>query len=311
MIPASGIIISPATTRIGWVGVGIMGCSMVTHLLNAGYQCTIYNRTPSKCLPVQAKGAVVASSPHAVAAASDVVFVIVGFPSDVRNVVLGTEGILKGLKAGGVLVDCTTSTPSLAQEIYTTGQAQGVSTVDAPVSGGDVGARNAALSFMVGGDKQVVDSLHPLWTLMGQNMRYMGGPGKGQHTKMVNQILIANTMMGVCEGLMYAEKAGLDLTETINAVGAGAAGSFSINNLGPRMVARDFAPGFYVEHFLKDLGIALDEARRMDLAVPGMAAAYQMYVALKAQGGGRLGTQALLLALERLNGKEGEAGKGK
>lgn len=168
----------------------------MTHLLNAGYQCTIYNRTPSKCLPVQAKGAVVASSPHAVAAASDVVFVIVGFPSDVRNVVLGTEGILKGLKAGGVLVDCTTSTPSLAQEIYTTGQAQGVSTVDAPVSGGDVGARNAALSFMVGGDKQVVDSLHPLWTLMGQNMRYMGGPGKGQHTKMVNQILIANTMMG-------------------------------------------------------------------------------------------------------------------
>jgi 3-hydroxyisobutyrate dehydrogenase len=188
--------ITPSTTRVGWVGVGIMGCSMVSHLLGAGYRCTIYNRTPSKCVPLQAKGAAIATSPKAVAEQADVVFVIVGLPTDVREVVLGPDGVLAGLKPGGVMVDCTTSTPSLAQEMYAQGQQQGVATIDAPVSGGDTGAKTAALSFMIGGDKKVVERLRPLFELMGKNVRHMGGAGSGQHTKMVNQILIANTMIG-------------------------------------------------------------------------------------------------------------------
>jgi len=188
--------ISPGTTRIGWVGVGIMGCGMVSHLLGAGYQCTIYNRTPAKCVPLEAKGAIVAASPKAVAEQADVVFVIVGLPTDVREVVLGPDGVLAGLKPGGVMVDCTTSTPSLAQEIYAQGQQQGVATIDAPVSGGDTGAKTAALPFTIGGDKEAVERIRPLFALMGKNVRHMGGAGKGQHTKMVNQILIANTMIG-------------------------------------------------------------------------------------------------------------------
>lgn len=192
--------IAPGTTRIGWVGVGIMGCSMVSHLLGAGYHCTIYNRSPSKCIPSKAKGAVIATSPKAVAEQADVVFVIVGFPTDVREVVLGHDGVFAGLKRGGVLIDCTTSTPSLAQEIYTQGQQKGVATIDAPVSGGDIGAKTAELSFMLGGDKEAVERSRPLLDLMGKNARYMGGAGSGQHTKMVNQILIANTMIGTWGG---------------------------------------------------------------------------------------------------------------
>lgn len=177
-----------------------MGCSMVSHLLGAGYHCTIYNRSPSKCIPLKAKGAVIATSPKAVAEQADVVFVIVGFPTDVREVVLGHDGVFAGLKRGGVLIDCTTSTPSLAQEIYTQGQQKGVATIDAPVSGGDIGAKTAELSFMLGGDKEAVERSRPLLDLMGKNARYMGGAGSGQHTKMVNQILIANTMIGTSGG---------------------------------------------------------------------------------------------------------------
>lgn len=205
---APAALIMPGTTHIGWVGVGIMGCSMVSHLLGAGFQCTIYNRTPSKCVPLQAKGAVVASSPKAVAEQADVVFVIVGLPTDVREVVLGPDGVLAGLKPGGVMVDCTTSTPSLAQEIYAQGQQQGVATIDAPVSGGDTGAKTAALSFMIGGDGEVVERLRPLFELMGKNIRHMGGAGNGQHTKMVNQILIANTMIGMWKKLGGAGEEG-------------------------------------------------------------------------------------------------------
>lgn len=177
-----------------------MGCSMVSHLLGAGYHCTIYNRSPSKCIPLKAKGAVIVTSPKAVAEQADVVFVIVGFPTDVREVVLGHDGVFAGLKRGGVLIDCTTSTPSLAQEIYTQGQQKGVATIDAPVSGGDIGAKTAELSFMLGGDKEAVERSRPLLDLMGKNARYMGGAGSGQHTKMVNQILIANTMIGTSGG---------------------------------------------------------------------------------------------------------------
>jgi len=281
-----------------------MGVSMCGHLINAGYKATVYNRTASKCDALVEKGARLASSPREVAAAADIVFTIVGYPSDVREVIMGEQGVLNGLRPGGVVVDMTTSEPSLAVEIAKAAEAKGAHALDAPVSGGDVGAREARLSIMCGGERAAFDRVRPLLDLMGTNVRHLGPAGSGQHTKMTNQILIATNMIGVVEGLLYAQRAGLDLTETIAAVGAGAAGSWSINNLGPRIVARNFEPGFFVDHFVKDMGIALDEARRMKLSLPGLALAHQLYVALQAQGEGRRGTQALALALERLNGSK-------
>lgn len=265
----------------------------------------------------------------------DIVFVIVGYPSDVRSVIMDPEtGLLSRMKVGGVIVDMTTSEPSLAKEIYEAAKEKGVSTLDAPVSGGDVGAREATLSIMVGGDVDAVYAAMPFFNMMGKNIRHMGGAGAGQHTKMVNQILISTNMIGVVEGLLYARKAGLDMHEAINAVSAGAAGSWSISNMGPRIAKRNFDPGFFVEHFLKDMGIALKEAERfvvvvccccelhcesdnvadykivnlwcrMNLALPGLALANQLYIAVKAQGHGRLGTQSLMLGLEHLNGAFG------
>ncbi|GMF44588.1 unnamed protein product [Phytophthora fragariaefolia] len=233
-----------------------------------------------------------------------IVFGIVGYPSDVHKVFLDPEwGVLSSIKSGGVIVDMTTSEPSLAKEIYEAAKQKGVSSLDAPVSGGDVGAREGTLSIMVGGDANTVESTMPLFEIMGKNIRHMGGAGAGQHTKMVNQILIATNMIGVVEGLLYAQKSGLDVEEAIRAVSAGAAGSWSISNLGPRIAKRNFDPGFFVEHFVKDMGIALKEAERMNLSLPGLALANQLYVAVKAQGHGRLGTQSLMLALEQLNGK--------
>uniref|UniRef100_A0AAV1TCP1 3-hydroxyisobutyrate dehydrogenase n=1 Tax=Peronospora matthiolae TaxID=2874970 RepID=A0AAV1TCP1_9STRA len=289
--------------RVGWIGTGVMGASMVGHILKKGYDVTVFNRTPSKCKQLIKEGAQVASSPAEVAKVSDIVFGIVGYPSDVRKVFLDPErGVLSSIKAGGVIVDMTTSEPSLAKEIYETAKLKGVSSLDAPVSGGDVGAREATLSIMVGGDSATVESTRPLFELMGKNICHMGGAGAGQHTKMVNQILIATNMIGVVEGLLYAQKSGLDADEVIRAVSAGAAGSWSISNLGPRIAKRNFDPGFFVEHFVKDMGIALKEAESMNLALPGLALANQLYVAVKAQGHGRLGTHSLMLALEQLNG---------
>jgi 3-hydroxyisobutyrate dehydrogenase len=236
-----------------------------------------------------------------VAEASDVVFSIVGFPQDVRDVILGEDGALAGSKSGNVIVDMTTSEPSLAVEIAEAAQAKGVYAVDAPVSGGDVGAKNATLSIMIGGDKAVVDALGPCWQAMGKTIVHQGGPGAGQHTKMVNQILIATNMIGVCEALLYGYKAGLDLETVMQSVGSGAAGSWSLSNLGTRMMANNFDPGFFVEHFIKDMGIALAESKRMGLALPGLALAHQLYLAVKAQGHGRAGTHALMLALARLS----------
>ncbi|KDO23756.1 hypothetical protein SPRG_10533 [Saprolegnia parasitica CBS 223.65] len=295
-------IIKKMTMRIGFIGTGIMGKSMCEHILNAGYTVTVFSRTPSKCDSLVAKGATYAPTPAAVAAQSDVVFTIVGYPSDVRQVILGDQGVLSTLSPGGIVVDMTTSEPSLAKEIYAAAQAKGVSCIDAPASGGDVGAKEARLSIMVGGDAAALEKVLPLFNVMGKNIRHMGGAGAGQHTKMVNQILIATNMIGVVEGLLYAHKAGLDLNEAIAAVGAGAAGSWSINNMGPRIARRDFNPGFMVEHFIKDMGIALKESQTMGLALPGLALANQLYLAVQAQAnGGKLGTQALMLALERLN----------
>jgi 3-hydroxyisobutyrate dehydrogenase len=294
--------IKPGETKVGWIGTGVMGLSMAGHLLKAGFPLTAYSRTKAKAEPLLAQGAKWAETPRAVAAASDVIFSIVGFPSDVREVLLGPNGALAGSKAGNVLVDMTTSEPALAVEIAQAANAKGVFSVDAPVSGGDVGAKNAALSIMVGGDKEVVEALSPCFSAMGKTIVYQGAAGAGQHTKMVNQILIATNMIGVCEALLYGYKAGLDLPTVMQSVGSGAAGSWSLANLGPRIMNDNFDPGFFVEHFIKDMGIALAEARRMGLALPGLALAHQLYVAVKAQGYGRNGTQALELALAQLSG---------
>ena len=292
---------APGKTRVGWIGTGVMGSSMCGHLMAAGYHATVYNRTRSKAKPLVDRGASEADSPRAVAEACDVVFTIVGFPKDVREVTLGAEGTLAGARPGTVLVDMTTSEPALAREIFEAAKAKGVHSVDAPVSGGDVGAREARLSIMVGGEAEVVAALNPLFQLMGKTIVHQGPAGAGQHTKMVNQILIASNMIGVCEALLYGSKAGLDLEKVLQSVASGAAGSWSLNNLGPRMIAGNFEPGFFVEHFLKDMGIALAESRRMNLALPGLALAEQLYRAVEAQGLGRKGTHALMLALARLS----------
>jgi 3-hydroxyisobutyrate dehydrogenase len=295
------INVAPGETKIGWIGTGVMGLSMCGHLIDKGFAATVYTRSKEKAQPLLDKGASWADSPKAVAEQSDVIFAIVGFPSDVREVFLGETGALAGSKEGNILVDMTTSEPSLAVEIAEAAKSKGVHSVDAPVSGGDVGAKEARLSIMIGGDKEVVKALQPCWETMGKTIVHQGGPGAGQHTKMVNQTLIASMMIGVCEGLLYGYKAGLDLPTVMESVASGAAGSWSLSNLGPRIINKNFDPGFFVEHFIKDMGIALDEAKRMGISLPGLALAHQLYIALKAQGHGRDGTHALQLALASLS----------
>lgn len=295
------LTIAPGQTKLGWIGTGVMGKSMAGHLMNAGFSMSVYSRTKEKSQELLDKGAQWCGSPQAVAEQSDVVFAIVGFPSDVREVFLGEQGALAGASAGNVLVDMTTSEPSLAVEIYETAKSKGVHSVDAPVSGGDIGARNAALSIMIGGEAEVVTALQPCWEAMGKTIVHQGNAGAGQHTKMVNQTLIATGMIGVCEALLYGYKAGLDLETVMKSVSSGAAGSWSLTNYGPRIMANNFDPGFFVEHFIKDMGIALSEARRMQLSLPGLALAQQLYISLQALGHGRDGVQALVLALAEMS----------
>jgi 3-hydroxyisobutyrate dehydrogenase len=294
--------ISPDKTRIGWIGTGVMGRSMCGHLIDAGYRATVFNRTKSKASDLLDKGATWADSPRDVAAASDVIISIVGFPKDVRQVILGDDGALAGCKSGSIIVDMTTSEPSLAVEIAERAAKRDVTSIDAPVSGGDVGARNATLSIMIGGDAKTVAALEPIWKAMGSKWIHQGPAGAGQHTKMVNQILIATTMIGVCEALLYGFKAKLNLEKVLESVASGAAGSWSLSNYGPRIMAGNFDPGFFVEHFIKDMGIALAEARRMNLALPGLALAEQLYQAVAAQGHARKGTHSLMLALAQMSG---------
>jgi len=291
----------PGKTTIGWIGTGVMGRWMCQHLMAKGFKAVVYNRSKDKAAPLLEEGAQWADTPKMVAEAADITFGIVGFPKDVREVFLGKEGALAGAKAGKILVDMTTSEPSLAVEIYEAAKAKGVHSLDAPVSGGDVGAKNAALSIMIGGDKDVVDAVQPAFDAMGKTIVHQGPAGSGQHTKMVNQILISSNMVAMCEGLLYGYKAGLDLKTVFKSVSVGAAGSKALEVLGPRIMARNFEPGFYVEHFIKDMGIALDESKRMGLSMPGLALAHQLYLALQAQGYGRKGTQALMLALEHIS----------
>jgi len=304
------IAISPATTRIGWIGTGVMGRSMCGRLVDAGFRMTVTTRTRSKAEGLLARGAAWADTPLDVAERSDVVFSMVGFPEDVRAVLFGPRGALAGCHRGDVLVDMTTSRPALAREIAETAQARGVVSIDAPVSGGDVGARQGTLSIMMGGDESVVRALAPCWKAMGSTIVHQGGPGAGQHTKMVNQTLIAANMVGVCEALLYAYRAGLDLPQVMQSVASGAAGSWSLSNLGPRIIEGNFEPGFFVEHFVKDMGIALDESKRMGLSMPGLALAQQLYLALAAQGHARDGTHALELALASLSGIDWNARHG-
>ncbi len=294
--------ITPQKTRIGWIGTGVMGASMCGHLMKAGFSATVYSRTKSKAASLLDAGATWADSPKAVAERSDIVFSIVGFPSDVQQVILGDDGALVGMQPGGIVVDMTTSRPSLAVDMYHAAKTKEVHCVDAPVSGGDIGAKNGTLSIMIGGDADVVTALQPCWDAMGQTIVHQGAAGAGQHTKMVNQTLIATGMIGVCEALLYGYKAGLDLETVMKSVASGAAGSWSLSNLGPRIIDNNFDPGFFVEHFVKDMGIALEESRRMGLSMPGLALGFQLYQAVMAQGSARNGTHALQLALANLSG---------
>jgi len=294
--------VHPSQIKIGWVGTGVMGRWMCQHVIDLGYTATIFTRTKSKADPLLKAGATWANSPAEVAESSDIIFTIVGFPDDVRQVYLGENGILTTAKSGSIVVDMTTTEPSLAVEVHQAARAQGISSIDAPVSGGDVGAREARLAIMIGGDKEAVDAIHPLFEAMGQNIVYQGEAGSGQHTKMCNQITIAGTMIGVCEALLYGAKAGLDLEIMLSTISKGAAGCWSLDNLAPRVLKRNFDPGFFVEHFIKDMGIALDEAKRMGISLPGLSLVHQLYLATQAQGHGRLGTHALMLALEKLSG---------
>ncbi len=286
---------------IGWVGIGVMGRSMCGHLLRAGHTVKVYTRTKGSAEGVLAAGAQWCASPGDVARDAEFVFSIVGFPADVRSVYLGEGGIVDQAAPGTVVVDMTTSEPALAMEIFAAAKARGILSLDAPVSGGDLGARNATLAIMVGGEQNAFDRALPLFESMGQNIRFMGGPGAGQPTKMSKQILIAGTMIGVVESLLYAVRAGLGMDAVIDVIGSGAAGSWSINNLGRRIAQDDFAPGFYIKHFVKDMGIALSEAKRMRIALPGLALVEQLYVAAMAQGLENMGTQALYSALQNIN----------
>lgn len=294
--------IDPSTTTIGWIGTGVMGRSMCSHLMDAGFAMTVFNRSPEKARDLVEKGAAMAGSPKEVAQQSDLIFTIVGFPADLREVTFGEAGTLQNAKPGSVLIDMTTSQPSLAVEIDEAARERGLHSVDAPVSGGDIGAREARLSIMIGGEAQIVEALQPCWEAMGKTIVYQGPAGSGQHTKMVNQTLIATGMIGVCEALIYGYKAGLDLPTVMKSIASGAAGSWSLSNLGPRMIENNFDPGFFVEHFIKDMGIVLEESHRMGIALPGLALGKQLYEALKAQGHGRDGTQALIVALAQMSG---------
>ena len=287
----------PGATRLGWIGVGVMGRSMAGRLLDAGFSLTVFTRRRQSAAGLLDRGATWADSPAAVAAASDVVFTMVGHPADVRAVTLAPDGAVAGLAPGSVLVDHTTSPPALAVEIDAAVRGRGAFSLDAPVSGGDKGAREGTLTVMVGGADAVREALAACWRATAGTVVACGGPGAGQQTKLANQIAIASGMIGVCEALLYAHRAGLDIETTLRAISPGAAGSWSLTNLAPRIVKGDFAPGFMVEHFVKDMGLALEECRRMHLDLPGLALAESLYARLMEMGHGRLGTQALVLAL--------------
>jgi len=278
-----------------------MGSSMCGHVLQAGYRVTLHSRTKAKAKPLLDLGATWAENPRAVADESDMLFTMVGFPQDVRTVYFGETGVLAGAQPGTVLVDMTTTDPALSREIAERTTAKGLSAIDAPVSGGDVGARNATLSIMVGGDSEAVQAVMPLFELLGKTIVHQGGPSTGQQAKLCNQIVISGTMVGVCESLLYGYKARLDLNRMLDSIRGGAAACWTLDHLAPRIVQRNFDPGFFVEHFVKDMGIALEESKRMGLVLPGLTLVHQLYQTVQTLGHGRSGTHALMLALEKLS----------
>jgi 3-hydroxyisobutyrate dehydrogenase len=283
-----------------------MGASMCGHLLDAGHPVTLFTRTREKAQALLDRGATWAASPRDAAAQADVVFTMVGFPADVREVYFGDAGVLVAARTGLQLVDMTTTSPTLAKEIDAAARAKGASSLDAPVSGGDVGARNATLSIMVGGDTAAFDAALPLLQRLGKTIIHEGPAGAGQHTKLCNQIVIAGTMIGVCESLLYGRRAGLDLETMLQAIRGGAAACWALDNLAPRVLKGNFEPGFFVDHFVKDMGLALDEAERMKLQLPGLTLVRAIYVRAQQLGYGRKGTQALYLALDEMAKETGE-----
>ena len=297
----NNIITDPALARIGWIGTGIMGAPMAMYLADAGFNVSVYSRSKNKAEEHIARGCTWYDSPADLAADCNIIFTIVGYPEDVEEVYFGKEGIMKSLKKGSVVIDMTTTLPGLAVKIDAACREIGAHAVDAPVSGGQVGAVNGTLSVMIGGEKEVVEKVLPIIEKFSQNMVYQGPAGSGQHTKVCNQVTVAGTMIGVCEALLYGSKAGLDLTTVLSSISKGAAGCWSLDVLAPKIVAGDYEPGFMVEHFVKDLGIALAEAEQMNLKLPGTSMAKELYETLIEMGKSTKGTQALYLALEKMN----------
>jgi 3-hydroxyisobutyrate dehydrogenase len=293
-------MITPSQPTIGWIGTSVMGAAMCGHLLDAGYRVAVHSRTRAKAQPLLDRSAKWADSPQAVAATAEVIVTMVGFPADVREVYFGPSGIFTGLKPDSILIDMTTTSPTLSREIAGRASAFGCSAIDAPVSGGDIGARNATLSILIGGTKQAVQAAMPLFKLLGKTIVHQGEAGSGQHAKLCNQIVIAGTMVGVCESLLYGYKAGLDLNSLLESIRGGAASCWALDHLAPRILRRNFDPGFFVEHFLKDMAIVLEESKRMNLTLPGLTLAQGLYQSVTAFGHGRQGTHALMLALEPL-----------
>jgi 3-hydroxyisobutyrate dehydrogenase len=290
---------NPTKDSLGFIGIGVMGKSMAGHLLAAGYKVRVYTRTKEKARELLDKGAIWADTPATVAAASSCVFTMVGYPIDVEEIYFGPAGIIENARPGTYLVDTTTSKPELARRIAEAATKRGLHAIDAPVSGGDIGARNASLTIMVGGEREAFEAVKPLLEILGKTIVLQGGPGAGQHTKMANQIAIAGSLAGAVEALTYAKTAGLDPTTVLSSIGAGSAGSWQLNNLGPKMIAGDFAPGFYAKHFLKDLGIALEAAREMKIELPLLTIAERFFQTIKRDGLGEKGTQVLYQLYER------------
>ena len=282
--------------RIGFIGVGVMGNGMVKNLLRHGYEVSAYTRTRAKALEALDAGAEWRESAADCVRDADAVITMVGFPPDVEEVYFGERGILANARPGTLVIDMTTTSPRLAQRIYTEAADRGLSALDAPVSGGDTGARAGTLAIMVGGDREAFDRAVPIFEAMGKSIRYMGAAGSGQHTKMANQIAIAGTLAGVCEAIAYARAAGLDVDEVISTISGGAASSWQLANNGPKSAHGDFAPGFFIKHFIKDMTLADGEARARDLPMPVLEKVLAMFRALEAQGYGDEGTQALIRA---------------
>lgn len=281
-------------SKIAFIGTGVMGAAMAGHLMDAGHELFVYNRTKSKTDTLVARGATYVSSPQEAAKNAEFVITIVGYPKDVREVYFGETGIFQNDLKGKILIDMTTTEPTLAKEIYTKAKKSGAESLDAPVSGGDLGAKNATLTIMVGGDEPVYNKALPLFEKMGKTVAHQGVAGSGQHTKMANQIGIAGTMTGMTELLVYADKAGLDLDKVLTTVGGGSAATWSLTNYAPRILREDFTAGFFVKHFIKDLGIALDESAKMGISLPATAGAKQLYDMLAEKGFENDGTQALI-----------------